>query len=361
MKQNFKKAFTLVEILVVLVIMGLLVSMVLPKFQDSIKLTQQKLNKSQMLAIKKASLEFYNDVGFVADNVTLLTYPWEKCEVDATNYDKDNTDVCINMIAFIDRHYKFTQSNPKLRTDGIGDNGYGTKREDVLIKIIKEKLDPNKGWKGGYIGGNEIIKEKNLKKLGTSTNESENLYFFTQKDIDIYYEGFQSNRTLNEIDSIWDENSANKKLYPVFSQDFNGSRHSSGTSTTIIMDSLYENGKYSKDEIDNGAYDRKTTFIGAMTILDPYGTPYEIQIVTKSGVEAYNATNPNSSKVRTKYARIVSFGKNRRRDTPIDVVDIKAYLNQAGNEKLKRDYDDSVLYIFSGHGLENYFHTEDEN
>jgi prepilin-type N-terminal cleavage/methylation domain-containing protein len=340
MKPSQKKAFTLVEILVVLVIMGFLVVLVLPKFAGTLDFIGAKLNKSQMQEIKRATLEFYNDVGFVPDNVTLLTYPWENCkdDVNTTNFDSDISDVCINMIAFIDKHYKFEVNNPDARLNNglVGDNGLGTQREQILINAIRDKLDPDTGWKGGYIGGNEVIKHKNIKRLGTVSNESDNLYYFTQKDIDIYYENFPSASTLHVVDTTWNFNTSAQRLYPIFASDFNGTRHSSGSSTHILMDELYENAKYSKTVA------RETTFLGAMTVLDPYGTPYEIQIPTASAV--------GSNNVRTRFARIVSFGKNRRRDTQIDLLDID--YSQTG-------YDDSVLYIFDNNQT-SYFFPKDE-
>lgn len=272
MNPKHKKAFTLTEILVVIAIMGFLVALVMPRFSDTIDFASAKMNKAQMEEIKRASLEFYNDVGFVPDNVSLLTYPWESCDVQATNYnDSDSSDLCINMIAFVDKHYKFTTSNPALRTSGTGDNGSDTQRVSTLIEIIEKKLNPNYGWKGSYIGGNSVLTTKNIKTLGNTGDEEDNLYYFSDKDVKIYYDGHASSDSLNAVDSTWDDNSANEELYPLFATNF-----------SVEMDDLYENGKYSKGTT------RETTFLGAMTVLDPYGTPYEIKIPTDAAVTAYD-------------------------------------------------------------------------
>ncbi len=359
--RNYKPAFTLIEILVVLVIMGLLLTMVVPKFANVISDTESSLNKTQMQQIKKASLEFYKDVGFVADNVSLLIYPWEDCKIEETSFDKNDTEVCKNMISFIDMHYKFSDASPTpdpaLRNDDgtMGDTGLNNKRTETLNEIIEEKLDYDKGWKGSYLGGNEVIRANSVKTLGGGGNEAANQYYLSKRDLKTYYENFSPNTDLYTIDTNWTEAEANAKLYPIFASDFNGARHSSGTPTNIEMDKLYENAKYSKDkDSTNGVYEREPTLIGSLTILDPYGTPYEIQIPTVSAVGTYDhdddPTTPEINKPRTKYARIVSFGKNRRRDTPINVLDI---------DYTASGYDDSVLYLFNI-GKENYFHPEDE-
>ena len=344
------KGYTLVEIIVVLVIMGFLVALVSPKFAGVIETTSGNLNKSQMQEIKRATLEFYKDVGFVPDNVTLLTYPWGKCTVKETNFDDgDSSDACKNMIAFIDKHYKYDDTSIRDNDNSMGDNGKNTKREKKLMNIIQEKLNPSIGWKGGYIGANSYIQSKNVKRLGydgASGYENDNLYFFSDLDLKLY-DGNDDDDLYSIDASKWDLTTANAELYPIYAADFNGSQHSV-SSRLIQMDALYENAKYSKDA--NGDGDRKdisdyqeVTLLGQATILDSYGTPYEIQIPTKSAV---------GSEVRTRYARIVSFGKDRRRDTPIDKLDLK-------DEYKKTSYDDSVLYIFDTNQT-SYFHPEDK-
>jgi len=191
---DIKSAYTLVEIVVVLVIMGLLAMVALPVYRGVVAQSEANLNKSQMQMIKKAVLEFYNDVGFVPDNVSFLTYPWEQCTVKAVNFDdEESSDICKNMIAFIDRHYKLTASDPALREDNNneGDLGEGTVRTPQLIEIIQEKLDPNSGWRGSYISGNAQLKRENIKRLGgNEEKEKDNLYFFSDKDLKLYYRNF---------------------------------------------------------------------------------------------------------------------------------------------------------------------------
>ena len=330
------KGFTLVEILVVLVIMGFLVALVSPKFAGIIDFTSAKLNKTQMQEIKRAALEFYHDIGFVPDNVTLLTYSWEKCVVKATNYDDpESSDICKNMIAFIDKHYKYyDEGGERLRANEVGDNGMGTKRKAHLTQIIQEKLDPNRGWRGPYIGANGYIQNNNVKTLGYDGKngyENDNQYFFSDQDIKLFYEDSWSASTpLNTVDTSWERDSANAKLYPISTPDFNGSQNSVSPNRFIQADAWYNIAKY------------RQTLVGYGTILDPWGIPYEIQIPSKSAV---------GSEARTKYARIVSFGKNRRRDTSINELSI---------DYTQRSFDDSVLYIFNNDQT-SYFYPEDKD
>jgi len=331
-KNRIKKAFTLVEILVVLVIMGFLAALVAPKYGGVVSEVGSALDKAQMQNIKRASLEFYKDVGFVPDNVSLLIYPFQNCDVKDKNYDSGETDVCKNMIAFVDSHYKI---NSELRNGPatMGDTGKGTIRTNKLINIIKKKLDPKQnGWRGGYIGGNGFLKQKNIKTLGGVGSELNNRYYFSDQDIKVMYDDFDTNATLNEVDTTWTAITANSQLYPVSSADFNGSLGIGGG--YIGIDALYENAKYRDNLVEN------------MTILDAFGTPFEIQIPTRQAVIDGGFANG----VRTPFARIVSFGANRRRDTNIGELDI---------DYDAEGYDDSVLYIFENNQT-SYFHPKDE-
>ena len=94
------------------------------------------------------------------------------------------------------------------------------------------------------------------------------------------------------------------------------------------MDAWYENRKYS-------AYDDVP---GSRTVST-------LENTMKQALADAGITSP----LRTKYARIVSFGKDRRRDTDINTLDI---------DYSAEGYDDSVLYIFE-HNLTSYFHPRD--
>ncbi len=330
-----RDAFTLIEILVVISILGVLATLVAPRLSGTIQHSKDTLNHSQMQHIKRATLQFYEDVGFVPDTLSLLIYPFESCEVGVTNALDSDSDsrTCKRMIAFLDGHYKFTDSNPALR-DGSsdeGDSGAGTRRLSKLIDPIEQKLDPKRGgWRGEYLGGNGVLGQEHIKKLGDGSDEEENLYYLSDLDLQHYYSaGVSATTPLYEVNPHWDAPHANRELYVIASSDFNGSQNLQSSGRVIEMDALYQNAKY------------RHNLIGAMTIIDPYGTPYELQIPTKSSVGNQNRTN---------YARIVSFGANRRRDTQIDrlAIDYDA-----------KGYDDSVLYLFDGNHT-NYFHQEVE-
>jgi len=102
-----KKAFSLIEILVVIVIIGMLSSIVVPKLQSTLMVTKQQINKATMQDIKRAALTFKDDVGFMPDSVTLLIYPFEKCSV-ASEHNTSNSSTCKNMIAFVDSRLTLT-------------------------------------------------------------------------------------------------------------------------------------------------------------------------------------------------------------------------------------------------------------
>ncbi|MBN2722355.1 MAG: prepilin-type N-terminal cleavage/methylation domain-containing protein [Campylobacterales bacterium] len=329
-----RSAFTLIEVLIVIVIMGFLVAIVAPRLSNTKEAAQEQFNESQMKMIKKGALEFYGDVGFAPDNVSLLTYGFEKCfdvtgGIGAVNYNNAATsDVCRNMISFIDRHYT---NAADLRVDATseGDNGTGTQRKQVLIDIIKEKLNPDKGgWKGGYIAGNGYLKPSSLKALGGGEAETGNLYFVAQQDIELYK--FDGASTLWDIDTAWDAAKANAELYPVYTPVFDGT-----------MNSLYENARNRKEIYGV----KSSTMLNAPTVLDPYGTPYEIQIPTSDALAGVSGAGT----LRAKYARIVSFGPDRRRDTSVATLDI---------DYTAQGYDDSVLYLFDN-GLSSFFYNED--
>ncbi len=329
--QSDKKGFTLIEILTVLVILGTIVAMALPALKNTVELSQNQINQAQMQHIKRAALLFYDDTGFVPDNVTLLIHPFQKCTLNATSYDDDNLSrTCKQMIAFLDSHYVTFSSETgyaEVRESSTeGDNGIGTERKAKLVALLEKKLDPDRGgWRGGYIGANGYLLPKNIKELGDGSNEDTNKYFFRDRDIEIYYNGFDGNKTLYEVDTDWDSTTADAKLYPIYAVDFNGSLGSLGY---IGADALYGVAKY------------RNMLEGELTILDPWGTPYEIQLPPKS---------ITGDRTRTHFARIVSFGKNGRRDTNVSTIDID--YNAQG-------YDDSVLYLFENNQTSFFFSEE---
>lgn len=313
-----KAGFTLIEILVVLVILGFLSVMVMPAFDNITQMSRTNLNKTMMQDIKRASLAFKEDVGFTPDNVVLMIYPFEECSVADKNFnDSVNSLACKNMIAFVDSRLSL---DSEYRESSVGDYGNNTLRKNALVKEITRRLDPKQnGWKGSYIGGNEHLRQEQIKLLGDGSAENANEYFLSKKDIELYYDGFNESDTLSYVGAT-----EFRKWFCIEAADFNGSR---GGGSTIKSDEYYDVAKYH----DN--------LKGELTILDPWGTPYEIQFPSQSVIP--------SGKSRERFARIVSFGKNRKRDTNVDAtlpMDFNAL-----------NYDDSVLYIFENDQT-SYFH-----
>jgi prepilin-type N-terminal cleavage/methylation domain-containing protein len=309
-----RDAFTLIEILVVIAIIGMLSTMIIPKVQNALEISKSKINQATMQDIKRAALEFKNDVGFVPDNVALMIYPYEICDVSDKNYDNDsNTSACKNMIAFVDSRLTLN----KYRLNGEGDYGTNMIRDEILIKEIQRRLDIKNGaWRGSYIGGNGHLLNQKIKKLGDGSSETNNEYFLSEKDMDLYYDGVDENENFNAVLGVSDEY---KKYYPIYTENFNTDAHD-----------LYDIAKYRKN------------LKGELSILDPWGTPYEIQF----------PKNVPTGKSKERYARIVSFGKNRQRDIKVDD-------NLNDNYSLMKPVvDDSVLYIYDNN-LTNYFNMQD--
>lgn len=315
-----RDAFTLIEILVVIAIMGLMSAMVVPAYKNTIRSSEANLNKVAMQNIKKASLAFKNDVGFVPDNVALLIFPYEECTVLEKNFNEDSsTFTCRAMIAFIDS--RMTRDDYRISGGVDGDGGADMRREPVLIAEIQKRLNPKeKGWSGSYLGGNTHLKSSHIKKMGGSSNIKDNSYFLSTRDIEIYYEGFMPDAKLADVGVTKTEA---EKWFCVESK------------FGIDLDDI---AKYRKNLAGEPNIRE-----GELTILDQWGTPYEIQFPSQSNIDA---TYGAGKKSRERFARIVSFGEDKQRDTIASNLDIN----------YKADgYDDSVLYIYE-HNQTNYFH-----
>jgi prepilin-type N-terminal cleavage/methylation domain-containing protein len=310
-------AFTLVEILVVIVILGMLAAMTLPSLSRSLEISKAQINEATMKEIKRASLAFKHDVGFMPDNVSLLIFPYETCAVGA-EYNDSLSATCKVMIAFVDSRLSIDKNTH--REAGNGDYGEGMARDQVLIDEIVRRLDiQQNGWRGSYIGGNTHLSVEHNKSFDDAIVITKNpMYFLSERDLEIYYNGFDSNETLNDVGMDAQDVS---ELYPLFC-DFNGSR--GGYSQTIELDVLYDMAKYRRN------------LIGELSILDPWGTPYEIQFPASEVIPVGQS--------RERYARLVSFGENRRRDVNVTMLHVSDY------------HDDSVLYLYE-HNLSNHFYT----
>lgn len=312
-----KNAYTLVEITIVLLIMGFLVALVTPKFAGVLNQSKEDMNEISMKAIKNSSIRFKNDTGFMPDFVSLLTYEFEKCVAKDINFDDTNTSViCKNMIAFLDSRYKI---NLTLRKTGDGDYGADTIREEKLIKIINEKLG---NWKGGYLSANAVFKEANVKKIQEVGDYSQTFVYLSDDDLRVYYEGFDLNKSLEDIALSTD---VAKKFF-VISGDFSGSR---GSGSVKWADDLFDVAKYRKN------------LINQTMLTDPWGSPYEIQFPTQKAIN-----DAGFDKSRERFARLVSFGANKKRDTFVDEFPINT---------AKKGYDDSVLYLYEVNQT-NIFH-----
>lgn len=154
-----RDSFTLIEIVIILVILGILTATVMPVFKNTLNETKSSLNEATLKNIKRGMLDFKKDVGFLPDNMALLLFPYEACDVNETSFDNNISNVCKAMIAFVDSRLILDS----YRTIGEGDYGEDTVREETLIKEISKRLDAKKGgWRGSYMGSNaQLIVENN--------------------------------------------------------------------------------------------------------------------------------------------------------------------------------------------------------
>ena len=67
--KNFKKGFTLVEMLIVVVIIGILSAALLPRLQGAQSAARDSARKSDLSQLGSAILSYYNNRG---------EYPWPK-------------------------------------------------------------------------------------------------------------------------------------------------------------------------------------------------------------------------------------------------------------------------------------------
>lgn len=310
-----RNAFTLIEILVVTIILGMLAAMTLPALSHSLEMTKGKLNEATMKDIKRACMAFQSNVGFMPDNVALLIFPYENCseQVGEKNFDNDlNSSTCKMMIAFVDSRLTLTSYR---KDGGEGDYGENMLREPELIEEIERRLDIKEGgWSGSYIGGNaHLLLDNNKTFDNNNANVKNTSYFLSQRDLEIYYQGFDDTETLNEVGM---DSSEVQKLYPIFS-DFGTQTHEH-----------YDIAKYRK------------SLLGELTILDPWGTPYEIQFPQLEEVP--------DGQSRERFARLISFGPDRRRDIDVDPLPIDEY------------EDDSVLYLYDNNNTNHFYLPKDD-
>ena len=86
-----KKGFSLVELMIVVVIMGILIAVAIPLYGSIIKNAKNKTCASNIDAIEKAALVYYNENGKAASDISDLKFddgvpicPWGDVEYTAT-------------------------------------------------------------------------------------------------------------------------------------------------------------------------------------------------------------------------------------------------------------------------------------
>lgn len=67
--RNFKSGFTLIEILVVLAIIATLLSLVTPRYFDSINRSKEKILKNDLIVIREAIDKYYSDKNVFPDTL----------------------------------------------------------------------------------------------------------------------------------------------------------------------------------------------------------------------------------------------------------------------------------------------------
>ena len=86
MKNNFKKAFTIIELMVVITIIGILASLVAPKFMGKLETTKVKTTKAQIEMLSTSLDSFNLDTGRYPTESEGLKVLWTKTK-DIRGYD----------------------------------------------------------------------------------------------------------------------------------------------------------------------------------------------------------------------------------------------------------------------------------
>lgn len=86
MKNSSKKAFTIIELMVVITIIGILASLIAPKFMGKLELAKRKTTKAQLEMFSTALDSFNLDVGRYPTDSEGLKVLWIKAK-DIRGYD----------------------------------------------------------------------------------------------------------------------------------------------------------------------------------------------------------------------------------------------------------------------------------
>lgn len=86
MRNRMKKAFTLVEILIVVVILGILASIVVPQFATATEDTQRAAISDQVRKVRQAIAVYYVRNGNVYPNITAGNGTWGELIVPGSEY-----------------------------------------------------------------------------------------------------------------------------------------------------------------------------------------------------------------------------------------------------------------------------------
>jgi len=80
-KNNFKKAFTIIELMVVITIIGILASLVAPKFMGKLESAKVKTSKAQLAMLSTALDSFNLDIGRYPTESEGLKVLWTRKDI----------------------------------------------------------------------------------------------------------------------------------------------------------------------------------------------------------------------------------------------------------------------------------------